>query len=36
MSNDITEFESALEDSLKTVTLADMIRDYHMQLEKEK
>lgn len=31
-----SKFEAALEDSLKTVTLADVIRDYHMQLEKEK
>ena len=31
-----SKFESALAESLKTVTLADVIRDYHMQLEKEK
>ena len=28
-------FESALEESLKTVTLADIIREYHTELEKE-
>ena len=36
LQHSYSKFESALEDSLKTVTLADMIRDYHMQLEKEK
>ena len=36
LQHSYSKFESALEDSLKTVTLADMIWDYHMQLEKEK
>lgn len=30
------KFESALTDSMKTVTLADIIQDYHLQLKKEK
>ena len=29
------KFETALAESLKTVTLADIIRDYHAQLEQE-
>ena len=36
LQHSYSKFESALEDSLKIVTLADMIWDYHMQLEKEK